>query len=138
MLQKHYVDTGKVRLIFRHYAHLGEGSRRAARAAVCAHGEGKFWAYHDRVFAAVATSLPDPLGQDNLIRYGEELGLPREAFAACMDSEAARAMVEADYRLGQDLGVLGTPMFIINGNKVYGYNTFSTFAEWIEQALQQP
>jgi len=53
-IEDQYIRTGKVRLVFRHMAILGEASTQAARASSCAFDQGKFWEYHDALFANTA------------------------------------------------------------------------------------
>src|SRR3989338_542935 len=95
-LIEEYVNTGKVRYVFKNFPFLGDESYYAAEAAECAGDQGKFWEYHDLLFArwqgeGVGTFLPG-----NLKRYGGELGLDTQAFAACLDSRRKEATVLAD------------------------------------------
>jgi len=108
-LAKKYVDTGKVRFVFRHFPldQLHPFAREAAKAAVCADNQGKFWALHDRMFANQAQLDAVALAKDL-----KTVGLSISSFTACMDAQAA-GRVAADEATGRPLGVTGTPTFFI-------------------------
>ena len=85
-------------------------AKPAATAALCAHAQGKFWAYHDRMFDA-----QDKLGLSLFRSTAKDLGLDMKAFSSCLLGESAVATVEADVAQGKQAGVSGTPTFFING-----------------------
>jgi protein-disulfide isomerase len=122
-----------VRLVFRHYplpSH--QNARRAAEAATCANRDGKFWAYHDLLFRN-----QNALGDDDLKKYAREAGLDEAAFAACLSSGTASAVVDKDTADGEAVGVNGTPAFFINGRPLSGAQPYNVFEEAIEEALAQ-
>lgn len=86
LLEKKYISTGKVRFIYRHFAVLGKPSELAAQAAECAGEEGKFWEYHDKLFAGAGS--PFVLTGDKLKGYAKELGLKDQAFNQCRFGKA--------------------------------------------------
>jgi protein-disulfide isomerase len=123
----------KVRLVFRHYplpSH--QNAQSAAEAAVCAHRDGKFWAYHDLLFRN-----QNALGEDDLKKYAREAGLDEAAFASCLNSGTATAVVDKDTADGEAVGVNGTPAFFINGRPLSGAQPYNVFEEVIEEALAQ-
>ncbi len=81
----------------------------SARAALAAHEQGKFWEYHDRLFAA--SKLTDEL----LTRTASELGLDMARFEQDMASPTIRAKIQKDLIDAQKAGVTGTPTIFING-----------------------
>ena len=87
----------------------------AAVASECAEAQGRFWAYHDALF-----EHQSELNPDNLIRYAEELGLDREKFVACLDSDAPRRAVRSDIDAAQKLNITSTPTFFLNGRVLRG------------------
>lgn len=87
----------------------------AAYAGVCAEKEGKFWEMHDKMFEN-STALTGP----NLVKWAGELGMDGSSFEACMGSPETKARVEADLKLGSDVGLKGTPLLVINGRLVSG------------------
>jgi protein-disulfide isomerase len=106
-------------------------ARPAHEAARCAAALGRFWPYHDRLFAAQPA-----FERDQLIRYGVEVGLPRAAFAACLDERRFASAVEADVAQAQALGVRSTPTFFINGRPLVGAHPVEAFRRAIDDALK--
>ena len=107
-LKRQYVDTGKVRLAFRHLPlafHTRAG--RAAESAECAARQGRFWAMHDSLFQP-----PMRLEESELEAHARQAGVDLVAFAACMAGEAADR-VATDSVIAQQLGLTGTPSVII-------------------------
>ncbi len=82
----------------------------AARAALAAHAQGKFWSFHDRLFANVK-QLGPPLYE----KIAADLELDLEHFNRVRNSRANFEQVAADFRLGQRIGVRGTPAIYVNG-----------------------
>ena len=82
----------------------------AALAAKSAQEQGKFWEFHDKLFANQSG-----LGPDLLLSTAKELGLDTAKFTACMADPATKAFVDADMKAGEAAGVEGTPSFFLNG-----------------------
>lgn len=131
-LTKTYVDTGMVRLIYRHYAILGPDSEAAAEASACAGAQGHFWPYHDRLFVAQGRFT---FTEKNLLRLAQELSLDQTAFTACLNSGRFRSQVRAETNAAMALGLRGTPGFVINGRPLVGALPFDVFQSVIEEAL---
>ncbi len=141
-----YVRTGKARLIYRDFAFLGEESVRASEASECADEQGKFWAYHDRVYDFIwdnyyAKNLNGEnvgaFSEANLKRLAGETGLDEGKFALCLVSRRYQAEVEKDTADGRAAGVSGTPTTFINGKVIVGAVPFSQFKDAIEAALEK-
>lgn len=132
-LKEMYIKPGRVRFIYRHLAILGEHSVQAALAAECAGEQGKFWEYHDRLFAAQG---PLAFTRAKLKRYAQELNLDGDAFSRCLESGKYMKKVEGETGAGQFLGARGTPTFFINGRLLIGAHPFETF-EAVIQELEQ-
>jgi protein-disulfide isomerase len=116
--------AGTVQLVFHHFpldnacnpAVSGSFHRYAclaAMAAECAAAQGRFWEYHDLLFENQSA-----LDRESLIAYAEELGLDRDRFVTCLQSDAPRHAVARDVRVGADLRIVGTPTFFFNGRRV--------------------
>ncbi len=127
-----YVATGKVRVVFRHFAILGPGSTAAAEAAACAGAQGQFWPYHDRLYAVQGRRGFD---REHLLRMAQELALDVADFTDCVDSGRFRAQVQAETKAAMALGLRGTPGFIINGRLLTGALPFGLFQSVIDEAL---
>ena len=110
-IERDYVDTGKVRYVFRHYPieKLHPLALRASAAAECAGAQGKFWEMHARLFANQQL-----LGEADLVNHGQAVGLSAGPFQACMASQAGSpAKIRKDQAEGLRAGVTGTPTFFI-------------------------
>ena len=131
-IMEEYVDTGKVRYIFRDFP-LGfhPNAKPAAIASECAHEQGKFWEYHDLLF-----ENQNSLNLENYKKWAVDLGLDTEQFNGCLDSEKYKKEVEKDLADGQSYGVSGTPAFFVNGKMISGAQPFAAFKQAIEEALQ--
>ena len=104
------------------------GSCRLAAAAACAHEQGKFGPFHERL---IQRGLPYDLSK--LADDAAAAGLDLEGFQACMESGRGETQVEKDVAEGKRLGVTGTPTFFINGAKFVGAITPDQFKELIQE-----
>lgn len=102
----------------------------AAEAALCAHDQGKFWEYHDKIFENQRS-----IGNENLKQFAADLGLDTNQFNECFDSGEFRQVVQDDYAQGDKLGVNATPAFFINGRFLSGAQPFEAFKEIIDEEL---
>jgi protein-disulfide isomerase len=106
----------RVRFVFKHFPLPGHpAGALASRASFAAADAGKFWEFHDAVFAHGARFD----GRD-LLAIGNELGIPQPALEEAMTSSAHDAEVQADLDLGVRLGVTGTPAYFVNGRPLVG------------------
>lgn len=107
---------GKIQLQFRHFPLSSHSfAKDAATFAVCGHLQGKFWEANKLLFQT------SPLfGLSAFQQYGAEIGLDPEKLASCTQQESGGATWGIDRKLGQKLGVSGTPTLFINGMMVAG------------------
>jgi protein-disulfide isomerase len=123
---------GRVRLIFKDLPLASHAlARPAHEAARCAGALGRYWPYHDKLFA----NQPN-FERPDLVRYAGELGLSREKFTACLDARRFAPEVEADVEQARAIGVRGTPTFVINGRVVAGALPVEDFRTVIDEALK--
>jgi protein-disulfide isomerase len=99
----------------------------AARAAIAAGMQGKFWPMHQKLFAAGTR-----LDKTDLDTYATALGLDVDRFHKDMSSPEADARLAADRKLGDDLGVHGTPTIYVDG-RIYGASV--DLGEWLDQEI---
>jgi protein-disulfide isomerase len=104
----------------------------AAIAAQCAHLQGKFWPYHDLVFANQAK-----LSDDDLRDYADRVGLDRKKWDACFEKQETLPAVQEDVELGNDLGVDATPSFFVGGQTLKGAMPITSFMEIIDPLLRE-
>jgi hypothetical protein len=133
-LREHYVNKGKVRFVYKHFAILGPESTRAAEASECAAEQDKFWEYHDLVFADQLSSR-STLSADQLTSLAAEIGLDTTVFRRCLDSGRYSSQIRQESLSVQSMGVRGTPAFLLNGVFISGAQPFEVFQQVIEEQL---
>ncbi|MFH1508762.1 MAG: DsbA family protein [bacterium] len=135
-IKKNYVDTGKVKLIFRDFPlSFHPNAFPAATAANCAGEQGEYWNMHDALFESQAdwTELADP--NTEYKKLASNLGLNTSEFATCLESGDQEAEIEKDFKDGQVAGVKGTPAFFINGEFISGAQPYANFSAVIDKYL---
>jgi protein-disulfide isomerase len=132
-LAKQYPE--KVRFIYRDFPldDLHPGATLAAQAGECAQDQNSFWEMHDVMFRDSGEFTPDVLLED-----ADEAGLDSDDFAHCMAYNTYTEEVATDLADGVAAGVVGTPTFFFNGQKVEGAIPFSIFNELITTFLALP
>jgi len=126
-----YPDS--VRIAFRHFPLSSHtDAEGAARAAVCAEEQGRFWQLHDLLFAN-APKLTKPELHD----YAVRAGLDAQRFETCFASESARAAVTRDVAAGTKYGVMSTPAIFINGRLVGGAIPTTNMLEIVDEELSR-
>lgn len=122
----------QVRLVYRHLPldQIHPRARPAAIAAVCADQQGKFWEYHDVLFAN-----QQALTDADLEKYAATLGLDAAKFKACRADPATETKVNADAAAARKAGLTGTPAFFVNGILVSGARPIDDFTKWIDAEI---
>jgi protein-disulfide isomerase len=139
------VNTGQVNFTYQHFAFIGGDngeSVHAAEASECASEQGKFWEYHDLLFANQAGENTGAFSDDHLKGFAEQLALDTARFNTCLDNRTYREVVVASNDQARALGVSGTPtVFVIgpDGNRVRVDNplSYASLKSSVEQALAQ-
>ena len=124
---------GKVRLVFHHHplsTTPGEGSYLTHEAAVCAQEQGKFWEFHDAVFA-----LSDSPREADLHQIASQIRLNANQFSRCLKSGKARKFLDGELAEAKNKGIDGTPTFYVNEQKVDGAYPYEHFVQLIEGIL---
>ncbi len=132
-----YIENGTLRLEWRDFPYLGNESRRAAVAARAAQEQGKFWDYHDVLFDNQRSPNSGAFSNENLVGFAREVGLDMGRFEAAITSGEYEAVVEKDFREGQDAGISSTPSFVINGRVLVGPQPLETFEQVIEEEARK-
>lgn len=129
---------GEIRYIFRDYPlPFHQHSQITAEAAHCAGDQGEYWAYHDLLFANRDGWAQSEEPTSLLSGYAADLGLNEEEFSGCLSSGKYTQAVKDDFKLGQQVGVSGTPSFFINGRLLVGAQPFEAFQAIIEEELEK-
>jgi protein-disulfide isomerase len=123
---------GKVKIAFKQLPlPFHDKAHLAAQAALAANEQGKFWPYHDKLFAN-----QQALDRPSLEKYAEEMGLNMNKFKAALDSGKFKNQVDAEAKEAAGVGASGTPTFFINGTKVVGAQPFDAFKTVIDTELK--
>ncbi len=118
-----------------HYVHrdfplpFHANAHTAAQAARCAGDQGKFWEFHDGLFAG------NSLSTDALRELAGSIDVDRAAFDECLSSGRFKDAVDEDLEAGQRVGVSGTPAFFVNGRMLSGAQSFEAFERIIDEEL---
>jgi protein-disulfide isomerase len=140
LIVQEYIATGKVYYRFVPYGpggnYIGTESKDAATAAYCADAQGKFWDYHDILFANHTGENVGDYTQKRLVAFAESLGLDLTQFEACLKSGDFEDKLQAGIDEGKLADIKGTPAFLINGELLTGAQPYEVFKEKIDAALQ--
>ncbi len=122
----------KIKLVFRDFPieNLHPGATKAHEAARCANEQGKFWPYHDKLFAGPPSSSPEVFKG-----LAKEVGLDPVTFETCLGSGKYQAAIKQDIEEGNRVGVGGTPAFFVNGRLITGAQPLEAFARVIDDEL---
>lgn len=139
-LKKDYVDTGKIKFVYRDFPlDFHAGAKPAAEGAECARDQDKFWELHDKIFQE-----QDKQGQGTIsftkteiVKWAGQIGLNMTKFNQCLDLGKYKAEVEKDIADGTAAGVSGTPTTFINGRSLVGAQPFSLFKAVIDEELSK-
>jgi protein-disulfide isomerase/uncharacterized membrane protein len=110
------------------------GSCELALGGVCAEESGRFWEYHDKVFA----QRWDRATRDDVLKIGASVGLDGVKLKSCMDSAATRGLLAKDIDEGWRVGVASTPTIFVNGRRLQSAGVFLLAIEEERKRLALP
>ena len=139
---KNYVETGKVKLIFKDFNIIGPDSVNASHGAHCANEQGMFWEYHDVLYSNWAGENNGWASSDNLLRFANEIGLDTEKWSECMLNENHSLTILASNQDAKDLALTGTPAFFVIGpdgkvTRLFGAQPYEVFEKVFESELKK-
>jgi len=143
-VEQNYIDSGKVRLVYRDFPleSIHPNAVAASLAAQCANEQGKFWQYHDILFQNQPqwAELDSVNARGTLEQYAVQLGLNSANFNTCLDSSKYLGKIQKDFQDGTNYRVSGTPAFFIGNDKdgyvhIVGAQPYSVFQQTIDQQL---
>jgi protein-disulfide isomerase len=135
-IEDKYVNSGKVRIVFNHFAFIGDESTRAAEASECANAQGKFWQYADTLFNNQAGENQGAFNDANLEKFAQQVGLDMTQYQTCMDQHTYLGKIQTSSAAAQQRGVNSTPTLFINGQKVVGAISLAQFESIAGQLLR--
>ena len=130
-IKKDYIDTGKVKIVFRDFPlSFHPNAQKAAEAAECAGEQGKYYGMHDKLY-----QNQKALDVASLKTYAQQIGLNIAKFNSCLDSGQMAGEISKDMADGQSYGVQGTPGFFVNGKFISGAQPYGVFKQAIDGEL---
>jgi protein-disulfide isomerase len=121
LIKERLVNTGKARYVFYDFPlNIHPNAFLAARAGRCANDQGKFWEYHGALFQNQAAWSAERDPAKLFIQYSGGAGLDSGRFEECLRSDRFAREVSESTKLGESLGVGGTPTIFVNGQRLQG------------------
>lgn len=139
---KNYVETGKVKMIFKDYNIIGPDSINASHGAHCANDQGLFWEYHDILYSNWTGENNGWASSENLGKFAQEIGLDMDVWSECMVKAIHSQTILASNKDAKNLELTGTPAFFVIGpdgktTKLFGAQPFETFKNIFENELEK-
>lgn len=131
-----YVSSGQVRIVYKNFPlPMHDNAMSAAVAGECAYRQDGFWEFHNKLY-----DNQNRLSRENYVSWAEQTGLNTTQFRTCLDDETVREEVNQDKSEGRQVGVTGTPSFVVGktgrpveGELLIGAKDFVT----VEAAIQR-
>ena len=138
---KNYVETGKVKMIFKDYNIIGPDSVKASQGAHCANDQGLFWEYHDILYSNWTGENNGWASGTNLANFAQEVGLDTNEWSECMIQQKHSQTILNSNDDAKALELTGTPaFFVINSNgeisKLFGAQPFEVFKKTFDSELE--
>ncbi|WOV92711.1 MAG: DsbA family protein [Candidatus Nitrosoabyssus spongiisocia] len=138
-IKSEYIETGKVRLVFKDFPLNGEQSLQAAIATHCADEQDAYWAYHDKLYNNWGGERTGWFTEEVLREFAVELSLDERQFNTCLKQEKYKEDILQMQVLASELGINGTPSFLIFTDKhiinIHGSQPFEVFDKSITELL---
>lgn len=139
---KKYVETGKVKIIFKDYNIIGPDSVNASHGAHCANDQGLFWEYHDILYSNWTGENNGWASSENLGKFAQEIDLDIDMWSDCMLNGIHSQTILASNEDAKSLELTGTPAFFVIGpdgktTRLFGAQPFETFEKVFESELKK-
>ncbi len=139
---KNYVETGKVRMIFKDYNIIGPDSITASHGAHCANDQELFWEYHDILYSNWAGENNGWASSENLAKFAQEIGLDMDEWSECMANVIHSEVILASNGDARTLQLTGTPAFFVIGpdnniTRIVGAQPYEVFKKIFETELEK-
>ena len=140
VLLPRYVVPGKLRITYRDFAFLGDGTAAdesigAAVGAQCAARQGAFWPYHDTLFANQEGENQGAFGRPVLVEIAEVVGLDPDEFAACLADPSVRSEVSEETAQGRGVPVAATPTLVVASEVIEGVPSIAALTALLDAEL---
>jgi protein-disulfide isomerase len=140
LIEKNYIDAGKVKLIYVDFPFLGPDSIKVHAGSYCADEQGLYWKYHDFIYANQGHENDGWANAENIKSLASKIeGLDADAFGKCMDSGKYEDRVKENKNIATRNGVSSTPTFIVigqgQGTQLTGAQPYSAFQALLDEKL---
>ncbi|MCE2614805.1 MAG: DsbA family protein [Nitrosopumilus sp. (ex Thoosa mismalolli)] len=140
LIERDYIDTGKVNLIFVDMAFLGRDSPKAAQASYCAEDQGMYWEYHDMLYNSQEPKIDGGWANTERLKvFAFALGLDMDLFNNCLDSNKYSKRIQYNVQQARENGINSTPGFFVVGSDtqqfIKGAQPYSTFQKVIDSMI---
>ena len=140
-IMKNYIETGKVKMIFKDYNIIGKDSVKASQGAHCANDQGLFWEYHDILYSNWTGENNGWASGANLANYAQEIDLEMNQWTDCMSQQKHSKTILDSNEDAKKLQLTGTPaFFVINSDgqvsKLFGAQPFEVFERVFNEILE--
>jgi len=135
-IKQDFIQTGKVKLVFKDFPLNGPDSVLAAEAAYCAQDQEKYWQYHDELYKNWGGENTGWVTRTSLDTFAKTVGINLIQFNQCLDVHKYNERVNQMYKFGRELGIDATPSFLIFNNekmiKIRGNQPLEVFLKSID------
>ena len=137
-----YVETGKVKMIFKDFNIIGPDSVNASHGAHCAKDQGLFWEYHDILYSNWTGENNGWASSENLLKFAQEINLDVDQWSECMINGDNSQIILSSNENARSLELTGTPAFFVIGpdgktTRLFGAQPFETFENIFEVELEK-
>jgi protein-disulfide isomerase len=136
-IKHEFIETGKVKLVFKDFPLNGPDSVLAAEAAHCAQDQEKYWQYHDELYKNWGGENTGWITRDSLNTFAKTVGIDLVQFNTCLDVHKYKERVNQMHNSGIELGIDATPSFLIFNNekiiKIRGNQPLEVFLKSIDE-----
>jgi protein-disulfide isomerase len=112
-INEDFIETGKVKIIFKDFPLNGFDSKLAAEASYCAQDQEKYWEYHDELFKNWGGERTGWITRESLTKFAETVEIDVEKFNKCLDDHKYENKVNLLYEFGKKIGIDATPSFLV-------------------------
>lgn len=136
-IKQDFIETGKVKLVFKDFPLNGPDSVLAAEAAYCAQDQGKYWQYHDELYKNWGGERTGWITRDSLDKFATTVSVDLEKFDKCLDDHKYLERVNQMYEFGKEIGIDATPSFLVFNNekiiKITGNQPLEVFLKSLDE-----
>ncbi len=119
IIEKDFIKTGKVKLVFKDFPLNGPDSKLAAEASYCAEDQKKYWEYHDELYKNWGGERTGWITNESLEKFAVAINLDLEQFKKCLNEGIYKDRVNMIHKFGKEVGVDATPSFLVfNDEKI--------------------